>query len=51
MHSLPLIEVVRNKDGALVGALAIAAAAIKPDNRLDLRDLPNAPQPDRPGLR
>lgn len=51
MQTQPLFEVVRAKNGAQVGALAVAAAAAKSGNRLDLRDLPKAPQVERPRLR
>lgn len=46
---LPLIEVKR-VNGVQVGALAVAASA-QPilANRLDLRDLPNAPRSQAPG--
>lgn len=51
MQPQPLFEVVRALQGALIGSLAVAASAAKPGNRLDLHDLPAAPQPQRPGLR
>lgn len=48
MQNLPLFEVVSDKSGVQVGALAVAAAAAKAGSRLDLRDLPAAPQPSSP---
>lgn len=42
---------VHQSDGVNVGALAIASSAAKPENRLDLCDVPQAPQPDRPAPR
>lgn len=42
--NLPVFP-VQQVNGINVGAMAIAAAAAKPNNRLDLRDLPRAPQP------
>lgn len=51
MQTQPLFEVVQGKNGVQVGSLAVASAAAKPGNRLDLRDLPNAPRVERPALR
>ena len=48
MQTLPLYQIVRGQAGAQVGALATAAAAAKPGNRLELSELPAAPQPSRP---
>jgi len=42
--NLPVFQ-VQQANGVNVGAMAIAAAAAKSNNRLDLRDLPRAPQP------
>ena len=42
--NLPVFQ-VQQVNGVAVGAMAIAAAVAKSTNRLDLRDLPRAPQP------
>lgn len=48
--NLPVFQ-VQQVNGVNVGAMAIAAAAVKSSNRLDLRDLPRAPQATQPAPR